>query len=152
MTILNIIYLGFLVFFLACVAQGDVAKERSRRVTITVMDAKCRKFQDFKIERYELDGKMCLYWSKGAKNFTDAKKDCEAQGARLGVFKGAEKMQILIRQNVIWKRNFWIGLDDLVTEGTLVWHDGTILPRSDYYPLYFNACKILKLIQLNPII
>ncbi|KAI8796454.1 C-type lectin domain family 4 member M [Biomphalaria glabrata] len=136
MSSLAIIYLG-LIFILF--AQGDVTKERNKRAKISVIDVRCRRSPGFEIERYDLGGKMCLMWSNNTKNFTDAKAECKAQGARLGVFKGAEKMKILFRQRDWWKRNIWIGLDDLVTEGTLVWHDGTILPRSEYYPLYFNS-------------
>ncbi|KAK0043153.1 C-type lectin domain family 4 member M [Biomphalaria pfeifferi] len=136
MTSLTIIYLG-LIFILF--AQGYAIKERNRRAIVSAIDIKCRRIPGFKIERYDLGGKMCLMWSNNTKNFTDAKAECEAQGTRLGIFKGAAKMQILFRQKDFWKRNIWIGLDDLVTNGTFVWHDGTILPRSDYYPLYFGS-------------
>ncbi|KAK7002682.1 C-type lectin domain family 4 member M, partial [Biomphalaria glabrata] len=61
------------------------------------------------------------------------------RGARLGVFKGADKMEILFRQKNIWRRNIWVGLDDTVTKGTFVWHDGTVLQKSEYYPLYFSS-------------
>ncbi|XP_055879830.1 CD209 antigen-like isoform X2 [Biomphalaria glabrata] len=83
-------------------------------------------------------GKMCCFWSVIPKTFADAKADCEARGARLAVFKGADKMAFLISQLSIWARDIWIGLDDIQKEGTFVWHDGTILYKHEYHPLYFS--------------
>ncbi|KAK0044030.1 CD209 antigen [Biomphalaria pfeifferi] len=97
----------------------------------------CQKSPEFKIEK-NLAVRMCLFWSKIATTFAGAKVSCAARGARLAVFKGEAKMEILFRQRKIWYRNIWIGLDDIDQEGMFVWHDGTTLNPMDYYPLYFN--------------
>ncbi|KAK6973526.1 CD209 antigen, partial [Biomphalaria glabrata] len=117
----------------------QVIKERNKRYsTIGIWNVKCHRNEGFVIER-QADVKMCLFWglTRDFKIFSAAKADCEAKGARLGVFKGAEKMTILKRKGASAYRHIWIGLDDIKTEGTFVWHDGTILPPSEYRPLYF---------------
>ncbi|KAK0053420.1 CD209 antigen [Biomphalaria pfeifferi] len=117
----------------------QVIIERNKRYsTIGIWDAKCHQNEGFVIER-QADVKMCLFWgvTRDFKIFSAAKADCQAKGARLGVFKGSEKMTILKRKGASVYRHIWIGLDDINTEGTFVWHDGTILPPSEYRPLYF---------------
>ncbi|KAI8796457.1 C-type lectin domain family 4 member M [Biomphalaria glabrata] len=81
---------------------------------------------------------MCLFWSTTTKNFSVAKADCQGRGARLGVFNDADKMEILRRKGMAMKTNIWVGVDDIEVEGTWKWHDGSILPESSYWPVFFN--------------
>ncbi|XP_055878111.1 C-type lectin domain family 4 member M-like [Biomphalaria glabrata] len=123
----------YVALMLILFAQGKT-RERLRKYRTS----RCEKNKDFQVENYN-GGSMCLFWSKTTETFFNARADCQARGARLGVFKGADKMEILFRQKDIWRRNIWIGLDDTVTKGTFVWHDGTVLQKSEYYPLYFST-------------
>nr|KAI8731435.1 C-type lectin domain family 4 member M-like [Biomphalaria glabrata] len=47
-------------------------------------------------------------------------------------------MEILRRKGRLLNANIWVGLDDIATEGTWKWHDGSILPKWSYQPTYFS--------------
>ncbi|XP_055880928.1 CD209 antigen-like [Biomphalaria glabrata] len=117
--------------------QGQIIKRSNGRLNKNLMSVACRKNPGFGQVFYE-SARMCLFWSNDTKTFADAKADCEAKGARLGVFQGADKMALLTSQLKTWSSDIWIGLDDIQNEGTFVWHDGTVLDKKDYYPLYFD--------------
>ncbi|KAI8785224.1 CD209 antigen [Biomphalaria glabrata] len=131
------VHIVLLVILFVIMVQGQVINKSNGRLNKNIISVACRKNPGFEQVFYE-SARMCLFWSSDTKTFADAKADCKARGARLGVFKGADKMALLTSQFNIWSRDIWIGLDDIQNEGTFVWHDGTVLDKKDYYPLYFD--------------
>ncbi|KAI8752818.1 CD209 antigen protein D [Biomphalaria glabrata] len=102
--------------------QGrEEEKKALTKRTISIYDAKCRKFSGFR-SYTEGDVKMCLSYRQDLKNYTDARTYCSSVNSRLAVIKTWEKFQI-----VVPFVNAWIGLDDLETEGTFKWADGSVL-------------------------
>ncbi|XP_055887398.1 C-type lectin domain family 4 member F-like isoform X2 [Biomphalaria glabrata] len=66
--------------------------------------------------------KMCLYLGQENKTYVEAQADCTSRNSRLAIFNTLEKFQIVEPMP-----NVWIGLDDIATEGTYRWADGSIL-------------------------
>ncbi|KAH9496403.1 hypothetical protein Btru_012537 [Bulinus truncatus] len=80
--------------------------------------AMCNSFPGFEVETNGHTS-ACLWWSDTERNFTDARDDCIAKGSTLATFKTLEKYQILKRK----RSAFYIGLDDMDSEGVFKWHD-----------------------------
>ena len=65
----------------------------------------------------------CIAVIKSSKvNFTLASSHCEQMGANLVSVKTLDKLQMLI-EILGDSTNFWVGLDDMVEEGTYVWRE-----------------------------
>ncbi|XP_055872161.1 CD209 antigen-like protein A [Biomphalaria glabrata] len=77
----------------------------------------------------------CLWVSFEWKTFTEAVDDCAAMNATLISLKYAEKLEILRNNFSIYT---FIGLDDLITEGTYVWHDDLTVIHSELIPQLFR--------------
>lgn len=71
------------------------------------------------------DGRKYIIHEGGgsAKNWLDAKADCEAVGAHLPVFADREEEDPV---NSEFGGEDWTGLSDRATEGTFLWLDGTL--------------------------
>ncbi|XP_029108920.1 perlucin-like protein [Scleropages formosus] len=69
----------------------------------------------------------CYFFSVDTKTWSDAQADCEGKGSNL--------MSILDIHERTWLRTqlgsniYWIGLNDIVSEGVWEWSDGSV-----YYP------------------
>ncbi|XP_078695571.1 collectin-11-like [Branchiostoma floridae x Branchiostoma belcheri] len=76
----------------------------------------------------------CFKWHDDVvKNYTDAESACQAAGGHLPMPKDKATNDFLVKQ--ISTKNLpgiYIGLTDLVTEGTFVWEDGTPLSWSNW--------------------
>ncbi|KAK0040884.1 C-type lectin domain family 4 member E [Biomphalaria pfeifferi] len=70
----------------------------------------------------------CLWMSSTQNNYTEAAAHCVAMGATLMSLKYVEKMNIL-KKNC--NTSVYVGLDDLGTEGTFVWHDDQTVLESE---------------------
>ncbi|KAK6958674.1 macrophage mannose receptor 1-like isoform X1 [Biomphalaria glabrata] len=86
------------------------------------LQIKCRKFG------YEMQtlrsATKCLHWNRDNVTFTEAKEHCEANGGFLATFKTEDEVA-LATTSKIW--HFWVGLDDMQSQGMYRWHDdGTI--------------------------
>lgn len=67
----------------------------------------------------------------------EAKWDCESNGGSLVFIKSAETQQYITHQlehTYKQHQSVWIGLDDIVTESTFKWEDGTPLTYSHWAP------------------
>ncbi|KAH9496395.1 C-type lectin domain 4 member E [Bulinus truncatus] len=92
----------------------------------------CNSTPGFNVERNG-NTSACLWWSVKSKNFTDAMDDCRAKGAILAVFKTYEKFQIVQSR----RHRTYIGLDDMLVEGTFRWHDDNSILDMDYAKTIF---------------
>ncbi|KAI8512554.1 Collectin-11 [Branchiostoma belcheri] len=82
---------------------------------------------------YEKFLDRCYKFSTDKKNFTDARSACQAAGGHLAMPKDKATNDFLVKQ--LKAKNIseiWIGLTDLVTEGTFVFEDGTSLSWSNW--------------------
>ncbi|XP_059155031.1 C-type lectin domain family 4 member M-like [Physella acuta] len=63
-----------------------------------------------------------------------AKSDCEINGGSLVFIKSAETQQYLTHLAAKEHQSIWIGLDDIESENTFKWEDGTPLTYSYWAP------------------
>uniref|UniRef100_A0A3P8RUF9 C-type lectin domain-containing protein n=1 Tax=Amphiprion percula TaxID=161767 RepID=A0A3P8RUF9_AMPPE len=69
----------------------------------------------------------CYLLSQASDSWTNGREDCKRQGADLVVINSAEEQTFL---SMFAKKQTWIGLNDIQTEGTWMWVDGTPLTLS----------------------
>ncbi|XP_059154766.1 CD209 antigen-like protein 2 [Physella acuta] len=71
---------------------------------------------------------VCVRMSSAGVNYTDARDACQEFGGNLYTIKTQEKLNILKTIAGTFRFNFWVGLDDMETEGVFKWvDDGTTL-------------------------
>ncbi|KAK0057811.1 CD209 antigen-like protein D [Biomphalaria pfeifferi] len=118
--------------------QGrEETENHLERRQISIIDVKCRKVPGFQVYK-EGSTRMCLHHGQNFITYTEAKSYCASIGSRLAVFNTRDKFKIVLPMN-----NVWIGLDDMETEGTYKWADGSTLEQSlisfIFYPNEPNA-------------
>ncbi|XP_048402737.1 tetranectin-like protein [Stegostoma tigrinum] len=67
--------------------------------------------------------KKCYLASKSAKSYHAANEDCIAQGGTLSIPRGSDEANSLrsyAKKSLIGAREFWIGINDMTTEGKFV--------------------------------
>ncbi|XP_051793886.1 CD209 antigen-like protein A [Acanthochromis polyacanthus] len=66
----------------------------------------------------------CYLLSQESGSWNKSREDCRSKGADLVVINSAEEQTFL---SEVASTNTWIGLNDIQTEGTWMWVDGTPL-------------------------
>uniref|UniRef100_A0A673VX72 C-type lectin domain family 17, member A-like n=1 Tax=Salmo trutta TaxID=8032 RepID=A0A673VX72_SALTR len=72
------------------------------------------------------------FLSTETKTWKKSREDCMERGADLVIINSDKEQEFLFKLN----KGFWIGLTDSVTEGTLIWVDGTPLTNPRYWSPY----------------
>ncbi|XP_036809894.1 C-type lectin domain family 10 member A-like isoform X1 [Oncorhynchus mykiss] len=70
------------------------------------------------------------FLSTETKTWNESRKDCLERGADLVIINSDKEQEFLFNLN----KGVWIGLTDSVTEGNLIWVDGTPLTTPRYWP------------------
>ncbi|XP_066275444.1 fibrillin-2-like [Branchiostoma lanceolatum] len=83
---------------------------------------------------FELWTGDCYYYSSRRKNFRGAESDCDARGARLVVVPNSATHQYLVTKAKANGNsgNIWIGLSDIIREGSFIWSNG--VPLGSFHP------------------
>uniref|UniRef100_A0A4W5R1J9 C-type lectin domain-containing protein n=1 Tax=Hucho hucho TaxID=62062 RepID=A0A4W5R1J9_9TELE len=81
----------------------------------------CRKIRKTCPEGWRLCGSSCYFLSTEMKTWEESRLDCLMRGAYLVIINSKEEQEFLY--GLI--KGAWIGLTDIVTEGTWKWVDGT---------------------------
>ncbi|CAH1225406.1 FBN2 [Branchiostoma lanceolatum] len=83
---------------------------------------------------FELWNGDCYYYSSQRKNFRGAESDCDARGARLVVVPNSATHQYLVTKAKANGNsgNIWIGLSDIIREGSFIWSNG--VPLGSFHP------------------
>ncbi|KAK0050528.1 CD209 antigen-like protein D [Biomphalaria pfeifferi] len=111
--------------------------------TVSVIEAKCRTLKSTGFQFYQRGNtKLCLYLGQDKKNYNDAKIQCTRLNCRLAVINTIEKFNM-----IAYIVDVWIGLDDIATEGTFLWADGSYLQQQQINDLFYpgdpnNCCEI----------
>ncbi|XP_029605396.1 C-type lectin domain family 4 member E-like, partial [Salmo trutta] len=72
------------------------------------------------------------FLSTETKTWKKSREDCLERGADLVIINSDKEQEFLFNLN----KGVWIGLTDSVTEGTLIWVDGTPLTNPRYWSPY----------------
>uniref|UniRef100_A0A4W5L807 C-type lectin domain-containing protein n=1 Tax=Hucho hucho TaxID=62062 RepID=A0A4W5L807_9TELE len=83
----------------------------------------CRKIRKTCPVGWRLWGSSCYFLSSEMKTWEESRLDCLKRGADLVIINSTEEHEFLY--GLI--KGAWIGLTDIVTEGTWKWVDGTPL-------------------------
>ncbi|RUS70124.1 hypothetical protein EGW08_022116 [Elysia chlorotica] len=76
--------------------------------------------QDFQVLEYGSKGQLaCIKDSTDSQNYGDATSACNALQSRLVAVRTAEKLELV--RSISGGDDKWVGLDDLVEEGKMVW-------------------------------
>jgi hypothetical protein len=76
------------------------------------------------------DGSCFLLFTT-PRTYADAKATCQAEAARLALLVTAALDTVA--EDFVGTLDTWIGLDDLVSEGTFVWNDGAPLQFANWH-------------------
>ncbi|XP_055901697.1 uncharacterized protein LOC129929007 [Biomphalaria glabrata] len=124
-------YLQFMLtcFFLTALYLSVVSFEKRQR---TRLETKCMGHTNYTYLRYR-NSEKCWTSSENDKNYLDAVKSCQEQGALLGTIK--TKNEITLFRLFTTKNIVWIGLDK-INKSTFTWIDNQkpVKNISFYFP------------------
>uniref|UniRef100_A0A3P8RR75 C-type lectin domain-containing protein n=1 Tax=Amphiprion percula TaxID=161767 RepID=A0A3P8RR75_AMPPE len=95
----------------------EMTKERDRLQTLSKQKKMCPA-------GWKMFSCTCYLLSQASDSWTNGREDCKRQGADLVVINSAEEQMFL---STFANKPTWIGLNDIQTEGTWMWVDGTPL-------------------------
>ncbi|XP_023148651.2 CD209 antigen-like protein C [Amphiprion ocellaris] len=98
----------------------EMTKERDRLQTLSKQIPTCPA-------GWKMFSCTCYLLSQASDSWTNGREDCKRQGADLVVINSAEEQTFL---SMFANKPTWIGLNDIQTEGTWMWVDGTPLTLS----------------------
>ncbi|KAJ8246197.1 hypothetical protein GJAV_G00264780 [Gymnothorax javanicus] len=81
-----------------------------------------RYHQQFGISSWRRFGYKLYYFSTNSTTWEKAREQCVAMGANLAMTKTKEELQFLAKEG---KGKYWLGLNDITSEGTWKWLDGS---------------------------
>ncbi|XP_051814605.1 CD209 antigen-like protein C [Acanthochromis polyacanthus] len=100
--------------------KENLTKERDRLQTLSKQKKTCPA-------GWKMFSCSCYLLSNESGSWNKSREDCRSKGADLVVINSAEEQTFL---STFTNKPTWIGLNDIQTEGTWMWVDGTPLTQS----------------------
>ncbi|XP_055895688.1 brevican core protein-like [Biomphalaria glabrata] len=92
--------------------------------------------------------RACVWMSSNSTDYITARDDCRGKDAHLYTVKTMDRLKWL--QTYYPKTSIWIGLNDMVVEGILLWEDDNSVCNSSCISQYFNAGEPTNSKYLTP--
>ncbi|RXN36945.1 C-type lectin domain family 4 member F-like protein [Labeo rohita] len=118
------------------VINVEMSSDREEKAVDIYESADCIKDLDFRTDTNTQQPlqhtEKCIYYkssfyylSTGKKNWNESRQDCLQRRADLIIINDRKEQDFVM--NIADKREFWIGVTDIVEEGTWKWADGSTL-------------------------
>ncbi|XP_039608771.1 CD209 antigen-like protein C [Polypterus senegalus] len=108
-----------------------VIEKLNKRCPITILSSQSRTCYVCP-QNWMLFNSKCYLFSSNKLTWTDGLDGCKAEGAHLVIIESEEEQTFLLNEmsKQSSQKPYWIGLNDIVTEGQFFWVDNKRLDRS----------------------